>query len=413
MLMLLTAPGGAGGPLADFATTATVTGVTAPGWYRLELDDQVWRRSRSPQPLADVRIGGPNGRELPALVRPVSVTAPPQPREGLKTIKTVDGATVVTLDLGAEPPPHDRVRLDALPGEFVRPVRVEVSTDGSTWHLIASGGIVYQLRSRPPPHSQLVVDHPQDRSRFVRVTVGAGETPARIVGARAFARLDQAELVKPVALAVERSHSDPGSSTTEVWLVEQLKPGEMPLPVEAVVFAAPGAGFSRRVTVSVDGNPIGSGLLYRPRPEDALGGAQQSMRISVTPTRALRFVAEIDNDGAGPLPVARAFGDVGTREIVFHAGVPGMYTLYVGAATAGPPTPPLHAPPDGEITEVHAGPLEPNPLFGNVPKHLVEPIKRHHPWRWIALMLGVGAAGLAFVLRRKLRRAAPAQTRWA
>jgi hypothetical protein len=424
VLLMVGAPG-AKLPFSEFAHSAQVTGVSAPGSYRVDVEETLWRHSRSARSLADVQVAGPGDEALPLEVRPVTSPVPPQPRAAhVETIPAVDGSTTITLDLGASPPQHDEVRLVASGGDFVRPVRVETSDDGLSFAVMATGGVVYRLGDAPAPNAQLAVRYPPSRARLVRITVAAGATPARFVDARPAARARTTLETRNLVLRTSRSQSDPTTRTTRVWLDDPAPREQSALPADAVTFDAPTVGFTRRATVSawVDGvwRPIGSGVLHRPAVTETLGGTQESLRIAIQPVRSRRFVVRIDDEGERPLRIQRAFAERRARELVFVAHKAGPHMLYVGAATASTPARAIAL--AGRVHEAQLGPVEPNPRFGKVAS--LSPSPRQHTLRtWIlAILIAAGVIALAiWIVRSPLRgeptgtpkEGSPAMPQWA
>jgi len=412
-LALLGTAGGKPARFAELSHAAGVAGVSRPGLYRLPVDDELWRHSRASEPLADVRIAGPGDQELPWLVRDEPAALPPQPRAvSVVVAQLPDGSTTITLDLGDDPPPHDRVRVASGPGDFVRPVRVEAAADGQSFRTLADGAIVYRLDGKPAPNQLLVAAHPSDRSRFVRVVMGRGAGAARFTGAEALAapRIGW----RSTGLVVSRTQSDPATRTTRLWLDEKLGLDDEALPIQALTLDVRGTGFLRRAVVSAQlagaWRPVGSGILYRPEPQRAVGGTQEALRIALAPVRARHFLVEIADGKEPPLRIPRGFGDRRAEELIFRAERAGPHTLYVGGNPLAR-RPPLLALTDDKIAETKIAdawlaPLELNARFGRVAPQPPPP----PPWSsiatWVILFISAaGVVGIAWSYRH--RRHAP------
>ena len=131
--------------------------VTGPGLYHIEVDADLYRHARSDQ-LADLRIAGPDGAEIPWLVRPVPppqrvLSAASHPRSIRCSSPTARRAQV--LDLGApglqalRGPPRRRRRRRA--GSVQ--ARIEVSSDETSWALMSPTAPT-SLPSPPPAASR-------------------------------------------------------------------------------------------------------------------------------------------------------------------------------------------------------------------------------------------------------------------
>jgi hypothetical protein len=397
-------------PFVDFTEIRPIDGVRGPGLYRVLVDDELWRDSRSPRRLGDVRIVGPRQTEVPWTMRPAPAVELPQPTPARLTQRTApDGSLAVVADLGRPGQMHNHLRLQTT-GSFVRTARVEGSDDGLTWRLLAEGALVFRLADAPPPNTHLEVSHRADAGRFVRLTLEPGPA-ATVTGL-------EVQLVAPgqpqqstVSLKAEKSESDPATRTTRVWMTVEGSPEDEGVPIESLTFDVIGEPFERRAIVSAYERgvwkPIGSGVLWRPDPARVAGGVQDVMTISVERTRAKRFLVTVDDDER-PLIIERATGAHRTDEIVFRAAEAGQHVLYVGSAMA-PPPPLMLGRIDGPITDAHLRPLEPNPSFGRVAEKPVE-LPKSGKGTW-AILAGVTLlAGAAVALHgrwRRRRRARP------
>ena len=127
-----------------------VEGVAGPGLYHVEVDPELYRHAHADD-LADVRIGGPDNAEIPWLVRRV----PPPQQAQSRTVTVVDpvqlpdGSTRAVLDLGAPGLKHSEVELTIDGGgDWFRRTRIEVSSDESSWALLAEAPTSF---ASPPP----------------------------------------------------------------------------------------------------------------------------------------------------------------------------------------------------------------------------------------------------------------------
>lgn len=110
----------------------------------------------NPATLTSARLH--NREQTPAILTATSEVSPAWKLEGTDS--------VARLDLGAQPPPWDRIRFDAAPGAFYRAAEVQISDDNKQWRSAASGFI-----SRTGSRESLTLYASEQRSRYVRVRV--------------------------------------------------------------------------------------------------------------------------------------------------------------------------------------------------------------------------------------------------
>ena len=89
-----------------YAQERPIRGVTEPGDYRFDVDVALYGASLSD--LADIRLAGPHGAEVPFVLRRVW-TRPRYGHQGrvLNPVKLPDASTRALLDFGRDTPEHD------------------------------------------------------------------------------------------------------------------------------------------------------------------------------------------------------------------------------------------------------------------------------------------------------------------
>ncbi|HEY6100543.1 MAG TPA: DUF2339 domain-containing protein, partial [Anaeromyxobacter sp.] len=361
---------------AAFRVARPIEGVLAPGLHAIEADADLLRASRAAAgTLADVRIEGPAGAEIPWALRVAEGPRREQVIEGavVDPVSLPDGSLRAVVDLGSAPARHGELRLDLSGEEFLCPVRLEVSADGRTFGTLSEGERVWAIRDAPEAR-HASVRHPASEARFVRVTLlrcAAGAL--RITGARA--ALGEAEGPPLRALALPPPASKRSPDGRETFLdVDLAAPG---LPVEAVELDAGDAAFERRVRVlsSTDAAhwlPSGGGAVWRaPRsagafPASPPGGAQEGLRISAA-TGGRRWIRIAVWDGDSPalrLTGLRVLWR--PRDVVFRAEGAGPHTLLAGGDVPAPAydlSALLARMDDPLSTRARLGPVAPNPRF--------------------------------------------------
>jgi hypothetical protein len=393
---------------APFRIARPLDGVAA-GLHAVEADADLHRASRAAAgTLGDVRVVGPDGAEVPWALR-VAADPPEQQVPGTVVDPVVlpDGSVRAVVDLGRSPPRRAQLDLVLEGEEFLRPVRLEVSSDGKTFGTLSEGQRVWAIRDLPAAR-HTSVRHPVSEARFVRVTLlpGAG-APPRITGARAALEGAGPPPLRALPVAVPA----PGRSPDRKETFLDVDLGAPGLPVEAVELDASTPAYERpvRVLASADGVhwvSAGGGAVWRaPAIASAASaeGEEGGARVPASPDgrRWLR-VAVVDGDSP-PLAVTGVRVLWRPREIVFRAERAGPHRLLAGADVP-PPSYDLAAllARTGETAApARLGPAASNPAYREAVKQV--PFTERHPVA-LSIALAVVFAGLALWAVRLLRR---------
>jgi len=413
----LLAPGAASAlDVSPYRETRPIQGVSAPGLWQVEVDADLYRHAlAAPGTLADVRISGPGGEEVPWALRPVPAADPERRVEAALVDPVVrpDGSVRAALDLGKPGLRHSEVRLDLAGDEFLREARIETSDDGRRWGLAAEGGRVYAVKDLPEAR-RTFLRYPASDARWLRVTLLAGSgAPPRILGARLFFAPVSRREVRGLAAGVAGPTPAPGGRRSRL----EIDLGAPGIPVDAVVLQAAAAGgepppFERaaRAYASADRqywSPAGAGLLWR-APEGRLPAAdRENARIAVSGAGQRWLRVEIEDGDAPPLRIAGARVEWLAEQLVFRADAAGPHVLYVGDREARAPAYDLAAvlrrTPGAPVSAAALGPLAANPRHAERAK--VEPFTERHRGAIAAGLLAV-LAGLAVWVVRLLRAGA-------
>jgi len=337
--------------------------VAAPGLVAVAVPPELFRASRADGGLADVRIVGPDGAEVPWLLRdePPAEPASELPATLLDPVVLADGSARAVLDLGAGERRHNEVQLELDGDDFLRRCRVESSDDRAAWGALAEG-VVYRTNAGELPSEHAAVAYPTSAARYLRVTVAAaaGEDPVRVAGGAA--RLLPSAAADPVTmvpLAMVRREEDARERRT--LLV--LDAGGEGLPLAAVVVDTPALRFSRRVAVSATSrddlwHPVGGGVLFR-------SGTSAGLRLPAPTARRYLRLAIANGDDA-PLAITAVRGEHRRRQLVLATTAAGRHTLLVGCAGLRAPSYDLAAVLSREgataIATAILQPLEANPV---------------------------------------------------
>ena len=403
-----------------------ISGVQAAGDYSLVVDPALYSAAATGATLADLRVVGPDGQEVPFVRRHV-VARPRQttrPARLLDPVRLSDGSARAVLDLGPQPDEHSSVRLSITGRVFLRRVLVESSSDGQRFGQLASGAYVFRFGSAAGQTAweRTEIRYPETNTRYLRVTLlpGEQESPLTITAAARVNRSsgDQAGEYARVPLRLTTAATRRGDGTS----VHSLSPLPANLPLARLTLALPpgGPGFVRRVKVEASTRrqawvPVGSGVIYRVlvqgrdvRPLFVDLNAQLSADPGAH--RHLRLLVADGDDR--PLQLTGAAAIYRQEELVFRATRAGPHTLLVGRRGDRAPRYDLaELMRRGDIQQVRPcrlGSLQPNPRFRQ-PTATVKP----RPWterhqRLLQVIIGAVVLSLAVwtvvLMRRSGRR---------
>ncbi|AGP36064.1 DUF2339 domain-containing protein [Sorangium cellulosum] len=406
-------------PTERHALVRPIDGVDAAGDHRIDVDLDLYRESRAEDLLADVRVAGPDGAEVPYVLREAGA-APSSGRIAATMLDPgVDAAGVAhaTWALDAPGTRHCRVELSVLGSSFLREARVDTGADPRSLSEVARGAYVYRIPQGEEAVEHLSVAYPLSRAALVRIRLVPERAPAP--GAAADVRITggtvaceppaAAEKAALLPLAIVETRRDDDAQATLVT----LDAGAHGAPLHAVLLDVATPEFSRRVDVASTTYravwpAVGSGRIHRIRPRGEAGPALASTRIPLSPTRK-RFLRLTIHDGdSAPLSLSGAQGEVRAREIVFRAVQPGPHRLYIGDALGKRPRYDL-----GDVLDrvererppvaARLGAAQANPGFGAAPVARDLPFTERHRAP-IGAALALGLLALAAWAARLLRR---------
>ncbi|WP_437666109.1 DUF2339 domain-containing protein [Sorangium sp. So ce1182] len=413
-------------PAGKHALVRPIEGVDAAGDHRVDVDLDLYRESRAAELLADVRIAGPDGAEVPYVLREPGVA----PGAGRIAATMLDpgvdtaGATHATWALDAPGTRHCRIELTVLGRTFLREARVDTGADPRSLSEVARGAYVYRIPQGSETVEHLSVSYPLSRAALVRVRLlpeGARPrdaardtgTDVRITGGAVSCEpLADAGKAALLPLAIVETERNSEAKTTLVT----LDAGAEGAPLEAVLLDVATPEFSRRVDVASTTYravwpSVGGGLIHRIRPHGESGVALALTRIPLTPTRK-RFLRLTIHDGdSAPLSLSGAQGEVRVREIVFRAALPGPHRLYIGDALGERPRYDLadvldRGEPEQPPVAARLGAAQANAAFGAAQVARDLPFTERHR-RPIGLALALGLLALSVWTARLLRRGTP------
>jgi hypothetical protein len=252
--------------------------------------------------LEDLHIHDGEGREVPFdLDRPVQRAAlSAAPHKYLSRIET--NTTVAFIETGLAQPVVG-VTLQTPARDFLKPVRVEGSSDGARWATIADGLPVFVLANGA---TQLRVNFAAGVWPHLRVTLDDRRSaPVPITGVTLHPESAEAAPAEPLGLEItERAETD-----KETRLTLRLNGGNVTLAGLSLV--ATDALFSRRVTLAqrtigegeMRETPLATAFLYRLALEGRPAVSNVTFAVDV-PVQARELMLTIQNDDNPPLNLA-------------------------------------------------------------------------------------------------------------
>ncbi len=271
--------------------------LTQPGLIRFSVPLETLDAARPA--LEDLRIHDATGREVPfdldrPVQRPVLTAAPRK-----SSFKVEPNATIATLETGLAQLVVG-VTLQTPARDFLKPVRVEGSSDGRLWATIADGLPVFAL---PGGTTQLRVNFPAGLWPHLRVTLDDRRAaPVPITGITLHP--ESAQVAPSESLAVEITER--AETDRETRLTLRLNGGNLTLAGLGLVTSD--ALFSRRVTLAeraisegeVRETPVASGFLYRLALEGRPAVSNVTFAVDV-PIQSRELLLTIHNDDNPPL----------------------------------------------------------------------------------------------------------------
>jgi len=334
--------------------------VPAPGLVKLSLPVETLDAARPA--LEDLRLYDDAGNELPYLIqRPVPVAKVVQNIKSFHVSLTPSN-TVIVLETGLTQPLDD-VTLETPAGGFIKPVRIEGSTDLKSWRTLEQGQPVFR---QPDGASRLHVSFPAGSWPWLRLTVDDQRTPPiPFTGAHIRVSVTESAPGEWMPAVIAERSENPG----ETRLALNLGAANLSLSAVQVETAEP--LFSRQVTFAVpqisEGfiheQTIGQGVIYRvaiegqPAVESLLAPLQSQVR-------SRELLLFIHNQDSPPLPITAVRVERRPVYLVFLARQAGVCHLLTGNNQCAAPHYDLAAL-DMNLKSVAVAPLKLSPPAGN------------------------------------------------
>lgn len=306
----------------------------------LELPPEIQTHAQAE--LRDLRLVAADGQDVPYVLDRLAARAPAERFPG--SLEDVRREAKLfsqwQVDFGA---PHrfERLELSVPQTGFAKRLRVEGSSDGSAWQLLATDAGIFERQWQGQLRQTAVVfDAPQD-ARYVRLTADDQRSaPIDITGVDAVgvSRPAGARWTRSAPLATDPGAPPPGTRAgVQRWRL-LTPPG---LPAEGLTLDAADPVFSRQVRLLESGTGtsvqvLATGTLFRLSvPEEQVRGSALTLGLRAPGSGAL--VLEIDNGDSPPLRDLRVTLEGYAQRLLFSVPQTETLTLYYGnAATRAP-----------------------------------------------------------------------------
>ena len=284
--------------------------------------------------LADLRLLGPDGAELPFAIVRRDTTRPSVER--IPTQARVEPHGLVVEFGLAKARPLQRLRLEMPATDFVKSASVEVETADGRWQRVVDSALIFRMRGGI---EQIALELRGTVGRTVRLTITDGDTPpvpitAVIIetgGAGPELLIDQ-----PVTIAA----TEPEASATRLVLDLALRHrpiAELVLEAREGVFQRPVRLVAQRATDDeIVEDTLAAGTYLRLVFPGERRYAQLALPVdAVAPSARLELILE--NGDSPPLSDLRLTARLRSVDLGFEAPAAGTYTLLSGAPHAAAP----------------------------------------------------------------------------
>jgi hypothetical protein len=322
----------AAGLPADWQHEQSFTAPT-PGLIKLNLPVETLDAARPT--LEDLRLYDDAGNEVPYLIeRPAPVTKVVQNVKSFRVSLTPSNTTIV-LETGLTQPLDDIV-LETPAESFLKPVRIEGSTDLKHWQTLEQGQPIFRL---PNGANRLHVSFPAGTWPWLRLTVDDQRTsPIPFTGARIRVAVTEPAPTGWMPVTITGHNENPGETRLALNL------GAANLSLAAVQIETTEPLFTRQVTFAVPQisedaireQTIGQGTIYRVAIEGQPAAENLSAPLE-SQVHSRELLLFIRNQDSPPLPITAVRVERHPVFLVFLARQAGAYHLLTGNGQCAAP----------------------------------------------------------------------------
>lgn len=284
--------------------------------------------------LRDLRILDAAGKETPyLLMKPTAITGKRFAPKNFRAELT-DSATIITLETGTSQP-LNYVELETGAQHFLKPVQIELSTDGESWQPLASNVPIF--RQDGAAKTMLALD--QHCAAYIRLSIGDDRTrPIVITGATLESATERPALAEPFSPRIVRTEEFAGETVITLDL------GAAHLPLAALEFITEDSLFARNVTVAIRElrndqiaeRTLARGTIFRVAFDAFSPVVSQLVTVETSiPTREL--IVHIENGDSPPLHLREIRARHNPIYTVIASITSGRFEILTGNAQANPP----------------------------------------------------------------------------
>lgn len=319
--------------------------------------------------LADLRLLDADGQVVPYALRvrtPVNTTETVTTSEFNRTT-TTDGASELTLDLGATPPFHNEMEVSLGEQDYRRRAILEGSDDASTWQKITERNLVW-FKEGDREFDGRKFTYAPSRFRYLRLRVYpdpvVDKDPVSINSVTVKHQVTvPAELVTLPTALERREPTRANGAPASAWIIDL---GANHMPVQRINVDVPEPDFNREYVLQAGGPPdTGQGFQWAtggtwtraigdpPKPLVAeltgyLAPSYEYTPYGSTPStrekpyseiHARRLRLEVVDHSNPPLTIKGVTFTAAARQVIFAntPGLKGPLRLYYGNSLAEPP----------------------------------------------------------------------------
>ena len=307
--------------------------VAASGLVKLNLPVETLDAARPA--LEDLRLYDDAGNEVPYLIeRPVPVVKVIQNVKSFHISLTLSN-TAIVLETGLTQPLDD-VTLETPARSFLKPVRIEGSTDLKRWLPLEQGQPIFR---QPDGVNRLHVSFPAGTWPWLRLTVDDQRTPPiPFTGAHIRVAVTEPAPTGWMPVTIAERDENPGETRLALNL------GAANLSLTAVQIETAEPLFTRHVTFAVPQvsedtiheQTIGQGVIYRVAVEGQ-PAAESLLAPLESQVRSRELLLFIHNQDSPPLPITAVRVERRPVYLVFLARQAGAYHLLTGNGQCAAP----------------------------------------------------------------------------